>query len=179
MSDSSRFALWLVRMPPFLPGLLLVPTRWWLLRQSHAFRVIFPSCGYTWLSHGRAPGFAEPVISLLRKVKWDSEQINLSSQIWLSNVGTVDDYFSAVTKLQDDPKIQYVCGEAGLRTQREVVATQMSSPPLAPEVEPLRWPRGLPFPHIPITLQKPVFGHSNTIFFYYWSHSFPTSATIC
>lgn len=43
MSDSSRFALWFVSNAPLPPGLLLVPSRWWLLRQSHAFRVISPS----------------------------------------------------------------------------------------------------------------------------------------
>lgn len=47
--------------------------------------------GWGW---GGAPGFAEPVISLLRKVKWGLRaNQSISSQIWLSNVGTVDDYF--------------------------------------------------------------------------------------
>ena len=145
MSDSSRFALWLVRNAPFPPGLLLVPSRWWLLRQSHAFRVIFPSWIHvTESQEGTWLRWASDLIIKESEMGTQSKSINLfpSVAIKCENCWWL---FSAVIKLQDDPKIQQMCGEkqkqdsTGGCCNTDVLPTL-----LLLRSSRLRWPRDLP-----------------------------------
>ena len=127
-SDSSRFALWFVSNVPFPPGLLLVPSRWWLLRQSHAFRVISPSwINVTVSLEGTWLRWTSDLIIKASEMGTQSKSINLFQggyQIWelLMTISCCD-------KASGWPQnIIGVWREAEVGHNGESVTSQMSSP---------------------------------------------------